>query len=175
MRRLNGGRHRQVLFTDEKVFTIEEVVNKQNDRIYARSNPHLTVPRSAHPKSIMVFAGICYDGKTPLIFVPQGVKVNVTNYLDLLKTHVLPWSKQHFGRKKWIYQQDGAPAHKAKTVQDFCKSNFPDFISYNEWLPNSPDCNPMDYSVWSVLEAKACSKNHSSIESLKKILGGSLE
>ena len=89
LRRLNDGRHHPVLFTDEKLFTIEGVVNKRNDRIYACSNAHLTVPRSAHLKSIMIFAGICYDGKMPLIFVFQGVKVNANSYLDLLNTHIL--------------------------------------------------------------------------------------
>uniref|UniRef100_A0A914C8T9 Paired domain-containing protein n=1 Tax=Acrobeloides nanus TaxID=290746 RepID=A0A914C8T9_9BILA len=33
---------------------------------------------------------------------------------------------------------------------------------------NSPDLNLMDYSIWSILEAKACSKPHQSIEALKK-------
>uniref|UniRef100_A0A914D2D7 HMG box domain-containing protein n=1 Tax=Acrobeloides nanus TaxID=290746 RepID=A0A914D2D7_9BILA len=39
-----------------------------------------------------------------------------------------------------------------------------------EWPPNSPDLNVMDCSIWSILEAEACSKPHQSIEALKKIL-----
>ena len=27
-----------------------------------------------------------------------------------------------------------------------------------KWPPNSPDLNPLDYSVWSILEEKACAK-----------------
>lgn len=30
--------HRRILFTDEKIFTIEESFNKQNDRVYVRSS-----------------------------------------------------------------------------------------------------------------------------------------
>ena len=30
-----------------------------------------------------------------------------------------------------------------------------------------PDVNPLDFCVWSILETKACSKSHKSIESLK--------
>uniref|UniRef100_A0A914E5S4 Transposase n=1 Tax=Acrobeloides nanus TaxID=290746 RepID=A0A914E5S4_9BILA len=39
-----------------------------------------------------------------------------------------------------------------------------------EWLPNSPDLNPLDYAVWSILEQKACAKPHSNVESLKRAL-----
>ena len=30
----------------------------------------------------------------------------------------------------------------------------PDFIRKDEWPPQSPDCNPMDYSVWDSLSQK---------------------
>uniref|UniRef100_A0A914DCP2 Uncharacterized protein n=1 Tax=Acrobeloides nanus TaxID=290746 RepID=A0A914DCP2_9BILA len=39
-----------------------------------------------------------------------------------------------------------------------------------EWPPNSPDLNVMDYSIWSILEAEACSKPHQSIDALRKNL-----
>uniref|UniRef100_A0A914CCF7 Uncharacterized protein n=1 Tax=Acrobeloides nanus TaxID=290746 RepID=A0A914CCF7_9BILA len=52
------------------------------------------------------------------------------------------------------------------------RDNVPDFIQVDispqrnnrEWPPNSPDLNVMDYSIWSILEAEACSKPHQSIE-----------
>ncbi|GFW32532.1 dynein heavy chain 7, axonemal [Trichonephila clavipes] len=40
-------------------------------------------------------------------------------------------------------------------------------ISSKEWSPYSPDLNPMDYSVWSVLE---CTKPHKTLNSLKQSL-----
>ncbi|VDL72812.1 unnamed protein product [Nippostrongylus brasiliensis] len=67
-------------------------------------------------------------------------------------------------------KKDGAPAHRAAAVQEWCNDNFPDFISLQEWPANSPDLNPMDYTVWSVLEAKACRKPHRSVDLLKKTL-----
>ena len=56
--------------------------------------------------------------------------------------------------------------------------NVPDFIQVDnspqrnngEWPSNSSDLNVMDYSIWSILEAEACSKPHQSIEALKKSL-----
>jgi len=83
---------------------------------------------------------------------------------------VLPWAQEHFGDQKWTFQQDSAPAHKAKTTQEWCKSHFPGFITSAEWPPYSPDLNPMDYSIWSILEARACAKSHKSLELLKQSL-----
>ena len=126
LRRCRQDAHLSILFTDEKVFTVEQVLNKQNDRIYAKSRSHTVISRKSHPQSVMVFAGITSNGKTPLIFVPQGVKVNSANYLDLLRTEVLPWAQTHFQNKPWTYQQDSAPLTKlvlfktsvARTSQD---------------------------------------------------------
>jgi hypothetical protein len=58
--------------------------------------------------------------------------------------------------------------HQADNTQIFL-GQFPDFISRDE-AANSPDLNPLDYSVWSILEAKACAKPHKVIESLKRAL-----
>ena len=41
-----------------------------------------------------------------------------------------------------------------------------DFWPKELWPPSSPDLNPMDFAIWSILESKACSSNHRSIESL---------
>ncbi len=76
----------------------------------------------------------------------------------MLKTEIVPWAKKHFKKRPWCFQQDGAPAHKHNAVQSWCKQNFPDFIDFNQWPPLSPELNPMNYSVWSILELKACLK-----------------
>ena len=119
----------------------------------------------------MFWGGNCATGKTLLIFVDVGVKVNQNVYLrDILEAVALPWSNEHFGDQQWTFQQDSAPAHRPKTVQQWCVSHFLGFISARKWPPYSPDLNPMDYSVWSVLEAKACAKPHKSLESLNRSL-----
>ena len=35
------------------------------------------------------------------------------------------------------------------------------------WPPASPDLNPLDFNIWSILEAEACAKTHDTVESLK--------
>jgi len=52
----------------------------------------------------------------------------------------------------FVFLQDSAPSHRAKASQNFLRDNTPDFISSQEWTPHSPDLNPLDYSVWDILQ-----------------------
>jgi len=56
-----------------------------------------------------------------------------------------------FNDGHWTFQQDSAPAHKAKVVQKWFREKIPDFIARDEWAAASPDLNPLVYSVWSKL------------------------
>lgn len=176
LQRAAEGRLENIVFTDEKLFTVEQFVNKQNDRVWlpARSRTHadvLTATRRQKSASVMVWAGITRDGRTPLVFVPEGVKINQNTYRELVLQNVVePWARHHFGSRGWVFQQDSAPAHKAKKTQLWIAEHFPGFISSSEWPASSPDLNPMDFAVWSMLEAEVCSKKHESLEALKRHL-----
>nr|CAD2196183.1 unnamed protein product [Meloidogyne enterolobii] len=94
----------------------------QNYRIWTSESPLFDKlsTHSQHPQSVMVWAGICASVKKPLIFVDPGVKVNKDYYLrEFFQRVVKPRFKSHFGRRVWIFQQDSAPAHKAKEVKDY--------------------------------------------------------
>ena len=47
--------------------------------------------------------------------------------------------------------QDGTLAHTARVTHDWLKTNCRDFVAKDEWLPNSPDLNPLDYHVWGAM------------------------
>ena len=40
-------------------------------------------------------------------------------------------------------------------------------ITPNSWPPNSPDLNPLDYCVWSIIEKKVDKHPHNTKDSLK--------
>ena len=44
----------------------------------------------------------------------------------------------------------------------------PDFITPELWPPNSPDLNPVDYSVWSVMQEKVYQTRIADIDELKQ-------
>ncbi|XP_045496952.1 uncharacterized protein LOC123695222 [Colias croceus] len=115
-----GEAWKNIFFTDEIFFQIEQSHNHQNDRVYSSSHPGATaiIPHRQKPDSVLVWRGICSTGKTPLVFVKKGVKVNQEIYQrDILESLVLPWSQQHFGDQPWTFQQDSAPSHRASNVQ----------------------------------------------------------
>ena len=165
-----------VLWTDEKLFTVQAVHNAQNDRVWRQSinkipEKHRISFQRQKPSSVMVWAGVTSSGhKTPLVFIQEGVKINQHIYLSLLKDTVVPWKEKTFGDAGVTLQQDGATSHSAKTVQAFCKQHFKGFWSKELWPPSSPNLNPMDYSIWSILESKACAMSHTSVDSLKRKL-----
>lgn len=165
-----------ILFTDEKLFTVEEASNRQNDRILSSAvstipETHRLVKRVQKPSSLMVWAGVSAVGRTPLVFVPSGVKINALTYKQyILEPVVKDLGHTMFKNDNFLFQQDGAPAHTAKSTQEWLRNEIPQFLSKEEWPPSSPDLNPMDFSVWSILEKNACSKPHRNLESLKRSL-----
>ena len=99
----------------------------------------------------MVSVGVSTLGCTKLIFIEPGAKINGAYYHDvLLAQHLLPAIKQVSG-PFFTFQQDSAPALRARDTIAFLSRETPDFISPLLWPPNSPDLNPVDYRIWSVL------------------------
>jgi transposase len=118
--RFVDGKHRQILFTDEKFFPIEEAFNHQNDRIWAAERPdeeERVVQRQMKPKGVMVWCGVGYNAKAPLIFVKSGLKIDTDLYRREILKPVKRWAIDHYGTdeegywKHWTFQQDSAPSH----------------------------------------------------------------
>ena len=88
----------------------------------------------------------------------------------VLQGVVKPFNTIVFSGQKWVFQQDSAPAHNAKTTQEWLRRNIPGFISAEDWPFGSPDLNPLDNKLWAVLEEMACRKRHDNLNSLKRYL-----
>ena len=81
------------MFTDEKKFDIQQVFNQQNDRVWGSSSSvkGRIAKRRQYPQSIMIWAAVTPSERSPLIFVPSGVKLNSERYVsDILESHLLP-------------------------------------------------------------------------------------
>jgi inhibitor of nuclear factor kappa-B kinase subunit alpha len=89
---------------------------------------------------------------------------------DVLQGVVKPLNTTVFNDQKWVFQQNSAPAHKAKTAQEWLRRHVPAFISAEVWPSGSPDLNPLDYKLWTVLEDTACRKRHNNLDNLKRSL-----
>ena len=168
--RLETGKLPNLVFSDEKKFDVQHHVNPQNDRIWSRDGEVglQRVTRAQGAASVMVWAAVTESGRSPLVFVEQGVKLNQENYRnDILVGSLLPWAKDHFKKRPWTFEQDSAPSHGAKKTQDWLSANVPNFISKEEWPPSTPDLNFLDFGIWGFLESKVSATHHKSLEALK--------
>jgi hypothetical protein len=98
-------RYKEITFTDEKYFTVEETFNKQNDRVYLRSFKEASelVPgneRNHYPASVMVW----WEGVTSLYLCEIGFKIATRNYRDILTNVVVPLNQTKFQIRPWIFQ-----------------------------------------------------------------------
>lgn len=165
-----------IIFSDEKLFTLENVLNKQNDRVYGACLRDIPadkrgVERFQNASAVMVWGAISNRGKLPLLFIDRGVKINKEYYLQhVIKDHLLPCAKDLFRGESFCFQQDSAPAHKALVVQKWCKENLPCFISTSEWPASSPDLNPLDFSIWGYMLGKLGEVKHMTLDTFKNRL-----
>ena len=87
------------VFTDEKIFTVEQSHNHQNDRVWTTNISEVPdaaklAQKNQDSTSVMVWGGIYSGGKTPLIFLEKGIQINQDVYIkNVLENVVLPWTK----------------------------------------------------------------------------------
>ena len=182
----SGAAGRIVFFSDEKTFTVEPYVNRQNDRWVQLGGPQAAaeagdqaancyVMTTKHPAAAMLLGVVASTGEMgPPIWYPQGYRLCAEAYVKALREKIVPWMRQvaaEHGRggcpAKFVYQQDSAPAHKAKITLDFLREEGIDFWGPDMWPPNSPDLAPLDYGVWPYIAAKACKTRADSAPVLK--------
>jgi len=79
-----------------------------------------------------------------LHLISDKTKVNPKLYVETLLPELVQECRSVLP-SDFILQQDSAPAHTAKLAQDWIA------IGKDEWPPNSPDLNSLDYHVWEAM------------------------
>ena len=127
------------------------------------------VGKSKFPASVHVLSGVSNKGDVmPPHFFQRGETITKKVYLGVLQTVVKPWKDKVAAGTPYVFQQDGEPAHNSNLVQAWLASNVSMFWSKEFWPPNSPDLNPLDYYVWSVVERDSNKQRHANTDSLSK-------
>ena len=94
--------------------TLATPVNSQNDRVYSDARKKKQVPakrlvreREHFSGGIMVSVGVSRMGKTSVMFVESGAKVNSEYYCDHVSIQgLLPDIRAICNRQSWTLQQD---------------------------------------------------------------------
>jgi len=70
----------------------------------------------------------------------------------------------------YVFQQDNAPAHRARATIEFLRRETPAFIPSDFWPANSPDLNPVYYCIWGRVQQCVYQKPVKDVDELKQRL-----
>jgi hypothetical protein len=135
-----------IVFTDES--TVQ--CNMHKGGIWRKRGvriPEGFVVHDAHPVQVMIWGGISRDGyRTPLIRCPPSV--NGGSYIQFLaENRIIFGLNQQFGVRRYIFQQDNAPAHGPH--RDLLEKH----MILLDWPAKSPDLSPIEH-VWSYMKRR---------------------
>ena len=100
--------------------------------------------RKHFSQSVMMSVAVSKLGKTAPFFVTPKVKVNSVYYCNkVLVKGLLPDIRRLFVGDDYVFQQDGALAHRSRHTVTYLNANVPEFIEPENWPPNSPDLNQL--------------------------------
>lgn len=153
--------------SDEAYFYLSGGHNIQNNRIWAQFQPDYILEKPLHDLKVLVWCGFSGTNMYGPYFFDSTVKWD--NYLEMLKKYFWPRFSKNKNRDRFYFQQDGAPPHRKKEVQEWLESKFNDrFLKSSQWPPRSPDLNPCDFSLWGGLKSSVYSPKPETLEELKQ-------
>src|SRR6218665_2457398 len=159
----------------EKHLNAYQMINKFPARNWSKNNLHRLIRqilkgRKHFTQSVMVSVAVSNLGKTAPFFITPKAKVNSVYYCDeVLGRGLLPDMHLKSGND-FAFQQAGAPAYRSRHTVEFLNSNVPEFIEPHNWPPNSPDLNPVDYSIWGALHQRVYHERIVNVEYLKRVI-----
>ncbi len=128
----------KVLFSDESKFCISFV--NQGPRVWRKGgeahSPSCLKSSVKFPQSVMIWGSMSSAGVGPLCFLKTNVTAPV--YQETLEHFMLPSADQLFKDADFIFQQDLAPVHTAKSNKSWLNDHG---VGVLDWPANSPDLN----------------------------------
>ncbi len=150
----------KVLFSDESKFCIS--FGNQGPRVWRKGgeahSPSCLKSSVKFPQSVMIWGAISSAGVGPLCFLKTNITAPV--YQTILEHFMLPSADQLFKDANFIFQQDLAPAHTAKSTNSWLNDHGAGML---DWPANSPDLNPIE-NLWSIVKRKMRNKRPKNAE-----------
>ena len=97
----------------------------------------------------MMLAAVASIGeRIPPVWFPEGLWLGADYYIEALKK---TFRGSMTTPAPFFLQQDSTPAQHARKTIEYSKNEKKIVLHAAQWPPNSPDLNPMDYSIWSLV------------------------
>ncbi len=109
----------------------------------------------------MIWGAMSSAGVGPLCFLKTNINAPVYQYI--LEHFMLPSADQLFKDADFIFQQDLAPAHTAKSTKSWLNDHGVDVL---DWPANLPDLNPIEI-LWGIVKRKMRNKRPKNADELK--------
>ena len=141
---------RNVCFSDESSFQIlSDKATFVRRRPGEEFNLECLVNTVKHPTTVMVWSVISGKGVGRL-YVVEGT-LRQDQYKKIIETKLVPQLKDWFKNgERFVFMQDGAPCHTAKSVMNFLRERNIPLLS---WPGNSPDMNPLE-NLWELVKKR---------------------
>ncbi len=141
----------KVLFSDESKFYIS--FGNQGPRVWKKGgeahSPSCLKSSVKFPQSVMIWGAMSSAGVGPLCFLKTNITAPI--YQEILEHFMLTSADQLFKDADFIFQQDLAHAHTAKTTKSWLNDLG---VGVLDWTANSPDLNPIENLPYHLISAR---------------------
>ncbi len=111
--------------------------------------------------SLMIWGAMSSAGIGPLCFLKTNITAPV--YQEIMEHFMLPSADQLFKDADFIFQQDLAPAHTAKSTKSWLNDHG---VGVLDWPANSPDLNTIE-NIRCIVKSKMINKRPKNADELK--------
>ena len=119
--------HENILFTDKKLFTIEEQYNNQNNKICAQTSHEVHSEGAGMPSPFLrhgLIGGAPSAGDTSSFLQERGETGVRVYQQDVLQGVMKQVNMTLFSGHEWVFQQDPVPAQKPRRLRSCCGGMF---------------------------------------------------